>query len=268
MIQSLKLNIPFKAIPVLGTVALSAAVLLGSPKPAEALGACGLNEGTQFVGPAWVSNCPGGTDYFSNTWAEVLVDLPGITQGPIQIMFRGPAHVIREAGNNGVIETTITETLRSVISLPGLGQITLAGNGTGAITDPDSDGFADSFFDVFTEISDDSGNLLFTTGQTPVNVVGDRSLIGVSPSRIIPPGPPNDIGCLVADPPFVEPTAIQYCGTNPVPLFDPTGAQVGFILAENHTVHVPEPSAILGILLAAGMGSMGLVKRKEAAKRS
>ena len=255
---------------------MSAIALLGSPEAAKASGAdCGINQGGLFQGLDWVSNCPEGVDVFPNTWAGIIVQIPGLPN-VTEVKLQGPATITRSAGNNGRIETIISEVL--VATIPGLGEITLTGEGTGAIVDDggpeDFDGIANngiagSFFDVVTTIDTPLGT--FDTGGVEVPVVGDRALVGVSPS-VIPPIPINPLTAF--NPPctpdlqdLVEPlVAIAYCGTTPVPLFDEQGNPVGQIVAEIHVVHpetVPEPSVTAALALFGLAGLKGLKKQSS-----
>jgi hypothetical protein len=277
---------------LMGAVGLSAIALLGVPEVAKASGAdCGLFEGS-VQGPDWVSNCPEGSDHFPNTWATIhfLVDDSNpfdIPEGLYYEVFEGPAWITREQGADGVIVTTIFEEL---ISIPELGMgpdgaglgfpIELIGNGTGAITDLDGDGFADSFFDVSPTLEIDGLGpdpiFLSTLPEDgPLTVFGDRPLIGVSPDVIIPPEFPITPGldCTPTDP-FDDGIAINYCGIDgaaPLQLFindDPELPTGIFIVAETHTVHphVPEPSTTLGLLFL-GLGSVAGLKRRDKAKK-
>lgn len=238
------------------------------PPPASAAD-CGKTQGA-IIGLDWVSNCPEGGDIFTETWARVLIEVQpgnpfGLTPGTFDVMLGGPAKIFREPGEDGVIETWIFEELTGFLGdIP----ITLVGKGSGAITDLDGDGHADSFFDVFSSVIIDSpsGPITLSTID-PVNVEGDRTLQGVSPDIIIPKPPEfANSECLPS-----PPVAINYCGTGSTPLFfldDPNQPAGIIIVAETHTVHpsVPEPSTTLGLLLL-GLGSVFGLKRRDKAKK-
>ena len=260
---------------LIGAVGVSAIALLGSPEAAKASGAdCGITQGGLFQGVDWVSNCPEGVDVFPNTWAGIIIEIPAIDPNPISVKLQGPATIIREEGNNSRINTTIAEILVGII--PGIGEVTLTGEGTGAIVDDGgsedidniaNNGFAGSFFDVVTTINTPLGT--FDTGGVAVPVVGDRALVGVSPS-VIPPIPISPLTAF--NPPcseelqdLAEPSvAIAYCGTTPITLFDDQGNPAGRIVAEIHVIHpVPEPSITAGLALFGLAGLKGLKKKSS-----
>lgn len=263
-----------KSVSVLGVVGLSAIAVLGAPEVAKAAVDCG-------PGVDWVSDCEAGSDHFSKSWANIHIewDLPGLEallgmipppvfQEPSWIMLSGPVWVDREAGDNGVIETTLFHELTGSDDF--FGDITLGANGTGQIIqNPDLIG-ARSFFDVDFTI-DASGFSFF--GNTMI--YGDRPLNGVSPD-MLPNGvigtnpaidgfPPNFI-CPSSSDPTVD-ASIIYCNDGTSPLFatlpDGTPILVGRI-TEEHIVHpVPEPATAITSLLIGLGGLFGLKKKQQ-----
>lgn len=259
-----------KSISILGAVGISAIAVLGAPEVAKAAVDCG-------PGVDWVSDCEAGSDRFKKSWANIHIewDLPALEQllgmtpppvfeEPTWIMLSGPVWVDREAGENGVIETTLFHELTGSDDF--FGDITLGADGTGQIIqNPDGIG-ARSFFDV--DFTIDAGGLSFFGDTT---VYGDRPLYGVSPDKLpngeigTNPGiggfPPN-FDCPSSD--DID-AAIIYCNDGTSPLFAtlPNGADilVGRI-TEEHIVHVPEPTtAIASVLL--GLGGLFGLKRKQ-----
>ncbi|NEQ76049.1 MAG: PEP-CTERM sorting domain-containing protein [Okeania sp. SIO2C9] len=255
---------------LIGALGLSAIALFGVIDPAAAEPDCG-------PGVGWVNNCEAGTDRFSNSWINIHLwwDIPALEgivgdlpdDFPMEdwIMFKGPVLVEREAGNNNMIETTLSHTLSGNHDF--LGPLTLETTGTGKITEIEP-GLADSFFDVEFKLNDMFG------GSTTIKA--DRLLTGVSPDDpSLPPGvfpnPPNNI----CDSTNSVDAVIIYCNmeNDPSDLFY-LGADgllgtaddvlVGTIHREEHIIHdpIPEPSMVLASIF--GLGAMlGLKRKKE-----
>ncbi|NEN90071.1 MAG: PEP-CTERM sorting domain-containing protein [Okeania sp. SIO3H1] len=258
----------FVSRSLIGAVGLSAIALFGVVAPAAAEADCGPGEG-------WVNNCEAGTDHFSKSWVKINLwwDIPALQEivGPLpddflmedNIMFKGPVWVEREAGNNGVINTTLSHTLSGNHDF--LGPLTLETTGTGVITETADPSLADSSFEV-----DFTLNGMFGGSTT---IIADRLLKGVSPdaSSVLPgviPNPSNPTGCPSTD--SVN-AAVIYCNTDPTDLFY-LGADgmlgtdddvlVATIHSEEHIIHIPEPSMVLASIF--GLGAMlGLKRKKE-----
>ncbi|NET28085.1 PEP-CTERM sorting domain-containing protein [Okeania sp. SIO1I7] len=252
---------------LIGALGLSAIALFGVVAPAAAEADCGPGEG-------WVNNCEAGTDHFSNSWINIHLwwdipalegivgDLPDDFSMEDWIMVKGPVWVEREAGENNVINTTLSHTLSGNHDF--FGPLTLETTGTGQITEVEP-GLADSFFEV-----DFTLNGMFG-GKT--TIIADRLLKGVSPDApsVLPgvfPNPSNPTGCPSTD--SVN-AAVIYCNTDPTTLFY-FGADgeygggddivVGTIHSEEHIIHIPEPSMVLASIF--GLGAMlGLKRKKE-----
>ncbi|HBL12704.1 MAG TPA: hypothetical protein DD379_15145 [Cyanobacteria bacterium UBA11162] len=263
-----------QATPILGAAALSAIALLGMPQSASANGDCSLEKD----GADWVSTCESGVDSFPKSWAIISFWLlnPDGSMGQTfdHVMLSGPATVLREDGDDGIIKTTLNHRLTG--NIPGLGDITLIGNGSGEIQDQDGDGLASSFFDVFATIDTPFG-VLGNKSDDPIRVDGDRWLTGVSPDVVIPPFPP--VPPLPVPPPNIfgcnDPNAaIAYCGDDPILLFavDPDGnlgtTPVAILHNEVHIVHprVPEPSTALASIFAGLTMMFGLTKKQRSKK--
>jgi hypothetical protein len=264
---------------LLGAVGLGAIAFLGAPQSASANVVCGLNQGIPpAVGPNWVSVCPPGVDVFPKSWAILDIWLlnPDGTMGPQfpNLMFMGPATITRDQGSNGTISTRINETL--VADIPGFGPVTLTGNGTGAIEDPDGDGMANSFFDVLAQIQTPLG---LWTAQNPITVTGDRLLKGVSPDMLPPadrtynPNYSGALNCPELNSKYPannqKEVAIAYKGCIPVTLFDAQGMPRAILHSEIHIVHpspIPEPSATVPLALLGLAGIWGL-KKKHSSKQ-
>ncbi|MBD2665829.1 hypothetical protein B6N60_00270 [Richelia sinica FACHB-800] len=256
-----------KSAATISALGLSAIALFAGVKPANAADTCG-------PGANWVNNCDAGVDHFSHSWAYIDLQLLNPSGPPTlfdNIMFSGPVKVTRDKGENGIIKTILSHTLKGKLNDQ---EITLTADGTGEIQDIDGDGLASSFFDVFVKIDTPFGII---GNQSPLRVDGDRPLIGVSPSNLLPPYDPT-YGVICPPPydPYDPDVAVAYCGNNPLELFliDANGnfgqQPVAILLNEIHIVHpekVPEPISVIGAGLAFGFGILSNQKSGRKIKK-
>ncbi len=249
-----------QATPILGAAALSAIALLGMPQSAKAAPDCG-------PGADWVNNCEAGSDHFKNSWVNIHLwwDVPVLEAivGPLPydfkmndwLMFSGPVWVDREAGENGIIKTNLSHSLKGKHHF--FGDLTLNTTGTGEIEDIDNDGLANSFFDVDFTLNAAGFQGSFGGSTT---IYADRFLTGVSPDN---PGVLPGTGVICPSSPQ---GVIIYCGgQTPLFAFDPAGnpIQVGIIHSEEHIVHTPEPATALASIFAGLTAIFGLTRKQR-----
>ena len=202
---------------ILGFVVLTALVLFGAMKPADADSVCG-------PGPHWVDSCLADTDNFYSTAAigvdldfDGFVDIPAVLSGPTTI-FRGFPFDTPDPLDPGHFNQINTEIVS--MNLIGSGMTLTAGDGIGnlgsdgslyspgaVVEQPGDPTQAESFFDVFFQIQTPLG-LLHNNDPARMAAVIDR----------VPPG-----------------TTYRYFGP-PILLFDEYGIPRAQLIHGEHTV--------------------------------
>ena len=193
-------------------------------------------------GAHWIDNCPTGTDIFDSFAQHGTVVINGVGQFPLAPMtgpvtiFRGPGLTIPDHHiDTELVSMTLTGGGLTLTAGDGVGNLLADGplHSGGRITETGNPGLADSFFDIFFELSPTPLGPLHSLHPCHMQAIIDR----------------------------VPPYEIPYSGCGgPIPLADQHGQVVGFLQSDPPVIHVPhrpvpEPST----MLLVGAGFTGLV---------